>query len=84
MKTQLKVDEKSDIWKLPDLIEKILISGIPAEGIQAKRVKAMLSHLKPIMRECKVKVFLRGFKLIILTSFLIGSDLSVDLSEGAI
>jgi len=50
-----QVDEKSDIWKLPDLIEKILISGIPAEGIQAKRVKAMLSHLKPIMRECKVK-----------------------------
>merc|ERR1712226_1497888 len=50
-----QVDEKSDIWKLPDLIEKILISGIPSEGIQAKRVKAMLSHLKPIMRECKVK-----------------------------
>lgn len=50
-----QVDEKSDIWKLPDLIEKILISGIPSEGVEAKRVKAMLSHLKPIMRECKAK-----------------------------
>jgi HAMP domain-containing protein len=40
---------------LPDLIEKILISGIPSEGVEAKRVKAMLSHLKPIMRECKAK-----------------------------
>jgi hypothetical protein len=51
----MKVDEKSDIWKLPDLIEKILISGIPSEGVQAKRAKAMLNHLKPIMRECKIK-----------------------------
>lgn len=54
----MKVDEKSDIWKLPDLIEKILISGIPSEGVQAKRAKAMLNHLKPIMRECKIKVLL--------------------------
>ena len=50
-----QVDEKSDIWKLPDLIEKILVSGVPSDGVQAKRVKAMLNHLKPIMRECKVK-----------------------------
>jgi len=50
-----QVDEKSDIWKLPDLIEKILISGIPSDGVQAKRAKAMLNHLKPIMRECKIK-----------------------------
>lgn len=54
--TRDPVDEKSDIWKLPDLIEKILISGIPSDGVQAKRAKAMLNHLKPIMRECKIKV----------------------------
>lgn len=50
-----QVDEKSDIWKLPDLIEKIISAGIATEAsdTQAKRVKAMLTHLRPIMRECK-------------------------------
>ena len=54
-----KVDEKSDIWKLPDLIEKILSAGVQIESqsdTQAKRVRAMLAHLKPIMRECKREV----------------------------
>jgi serine/threonine protein kinase len=50
-----QVDEKSDIWKLPDLVEKILISGIAAESENAKRTKAMLAHLRPILRECKFK-----------------------------
>ena len=59
-----KVDEKSDIWKLPDLIEKILSAGVQIESqsdTQAKRVRAMLAHLKPIMRECKREVNLKIF-----------------------
>lgn len=50
-----QVDEKSDIWKLPDLIEKIIGAGITQEQDETnfKRVKAMMTHLKPIMRECK-------------------------------
>ena len=51
-----QVDEKSDIWKLPDLIEKIIYSGLPTDAITTKRMKAMITHLKPIMKDCKNKV----------------------------
>lgn len=50
-----QVDEKSDIWKLPDLIEKIIYSGLPTDAITTKRMKAMITHLKPIMKDCKNK-----------------------------
>ena len=54
---------------MPDLIEKIISAGIATEtnDTQAKRVKAMMSHLKPIMRECKREVNI----CIILAPFLL-------------
>jgi len=49
------VDEKSDVWKIPFLVEKVLTSGINVESRLGKRVLSLVARLKPLLEDCLEK-----------------------------
>lgn len=50
------MDEKSDVWKIPFLVEKVLTSGINVESRLGKRVLSLVARLKPLLEDCLEKV----------------------------